>query len=70
MTSSDDTTIDPEAVNRLRARAGEFLEPSTSGRGLRIALACGQFNGAISTRLLEGALAALKRRASIAPTSR
>jgi 6,7-dimethyl-8-ribityllumazine synthase len=60
MTSSDDTTIDPEVVNRLRGRAGEFLEPSTSGRGLRIALACGQFNGAISTRLLEGALAALE----------
>src|SRR5580658_3578617 len=60
MTSSDDTTIDPEVVNRLRGRAGEFLKPSTSGRGLRIALACGQFNGAISTRLLEGALAALE----------
>jgi 6,7-dimethyl-8-ribityllumazine synthase len=60
MTSSDDTTIDPEVVERLREHAGEFLQPDISGRGLRVGLVCGQFNGGITTRLLEGALAALE----------
>jgi 6,7-dimethyl-8-ribityllumazine synthase len=60
MTSSDDTTIDPEVVTGLRGRAGEFLEPRPSGRGLRIGLVCGQFNGAISARLLRAALTALE----------
>jgi 6,7-dimethyl-8-ribityllumazine synthase len=60
MTSSDDATLDPEVVDKLRERVGEFLEPHSSGRGLRVGLVCGQFNGAITTRLLEGALAALE----------
>jgi 6,7-dimethyl-8-ribityllumazine synthase len=30
-----------------------------AGRGLRVGVVCGSFNGAITTRLLEGALAAL-----------
>ncbi|MGA7834214.1 MAG: 6,7-dimethyl-8-ribityllumazine synthase [Acidimicrobiales bacterium] len=60
MTSSNDTTLDPEVVDRLRERAGEFLDAEPSGRGLRVALVCGQFNGGITTRLLEGALSALE----------
>ncbi len=60
MTSSDDTRLDPDVVGRLRGRAGEFLEGEPLGRGLRVALVCGQFNGAITTRLLDGALGALE----------
>lgn len=60
MTSNDDTVFDPDAASSLRARVGEYLEGSSSGRGLRVALACARFNGAITTRLLDGALAALE----------
>lgn len=59
MTSSDDTALDLQVARRLGERAGEVIEPVSTGRGLRVGLVCGQFNGAITTRLLEGALAAL-----------
>jgi 6,7-dimethyl-8-ribityllumazine synthase len=59
MTSSDDTSFDGSALEALRPRVGEFLEPSAIGRGLRVALVCARFNGAITTRLLVGALDAL-----------
>ena len=47
MTSSSDTTLDPEVVEGMRERAGEFIQPVVSGRGLRFGIVCGQFNGAI-----------------------
>jgi 6,7-dimethyl-8-ribityllumazine synthase len=56
MTSSDETTFDPQVANALRAQVGEYLEGQTNGRGLRIALVCARFNGGITTRLLSGAL--------------
>ena len=56
MTSSDVTEFDPAAGDRLRLRAGEYLEGSPTGRGRRIGIVCGRFNGAITTRLLESAL--------------
>lgn len=56
MTSSDDTKLDPRKVADLRARVGEHLEGALVGRGVRVALVCSRFNGAITTRLLEGAL--------------
>jgi 6,7-dimethyl-8-ribityllumazine synthase len=59
MTSSNDTALDLQVARRLGERAGEVIEPVLSGRGLRVGVVCGQFNGAITTRLLEGALAAL-----------
>ncbi|MGH3733224.1 MAG: 6,7-dimethyl-8-ribityllumazine synthase [Acidimicrobiales bacterium] len=59
MTSSNDTALDPAVARRLGERAGEVIEPVASGRGLRVAIVCAQFNGAITTRLLEGALVAL-----------
>ncbi|MGC1238775.1 MAG: 6,7-dimethyl-8-ribityllumazine synthase [Acidimicrobiales bacterium] len=59
MTSNDDTALDLAVARRLGERAGEVIEPVLAGRGLRVGLVCGQFNGAITTRLLEGALAAL-----------
>jgi len=59
MTSSEDTQFDPAVDETTRPRVGEYLIGSTSGRGVRVALVCGRFNGAITTRLLDGALAAL-----------
>jgi 6,7-dimethyl-8-ribityllumazine synthase len=59
MSSSKDTALDPEVARRLGERAGEVIEPVISGRGLRVGVVCGQFNGAITARLLEGALLAL-----------
>jgi 6,7-dimethyl-8-ribityllumazine synthase len=59
MTSSDATEFDPAQSELMRARAGEYLEGSTNGRGLRVAIVCARFNGAITLRLLDGALTAL-----------
>jgi 6,7-dimethyl-8-ribityllumazine synthase len=59
MTSSDETTFDPSLSEALRSRVGEYLEGAPNGRGLRIAVVCARFNGAITTRLLDAALAAL-----------
>ena len=59
MTSSDATEFDPALAEALRTRAGENLEGSLSGRGLRIGIVCARFNGGITTRLLDAALAAL-----------
>jgi 6,7-dimethyl-8-ribityllumazine synthase len=56
MTSSDDTQLDRRRVEELRKRVGEHLEGSTNGRGVRVAVVCSRFNGAITTRLLAGAL--------------
>jgi 6,7-dimethyl-8-ribityllumazine synthase len=56
MTSSDETQLDPRRVQELQKRAGENLEGLPVGRGVRVALVCSRFNGAITTRLLEGAL--------------
>jgi 6,7-dimethyl-8-ribityllumazine synthase len=59
MTSSEDTQFDPTVESTLRAKVGEYLVGTTSGRGVRVAIVCGRFNGAITTRLLAGALSAL-----------
>ncbi len=49
-----------EATDALRGRVGRVLGAERDGRGLRIALACSAFNGGITRRLLDGALAALE----------
>ena len=59
MTSTEDTEFDPKAAKVLRSRVGEYLEGGGEGRGLRVGVVCGKFNGAITTRLLVGALDAL-----------
>ncbi|MCU1363377.1 MAG: 6,7-dimethyl-8-ribityllumazine synthase [Acidimicrobiaceae bacterium] len=61
MTSSDETAFDDSVLETLRSRVGESLEPSSEGRGLRVALVCARFNGGITTRLLAGALDALEQ---------
>ncbi len=60
MTSTKDTAFDAAAAEGLQRRVGESLEPSVPGRGLRVALVCARFNGAITTRLLAGALDVLE----------
>jgi 6,7-dimethyl-8-ribityllumazine synthase len=60
MTSSKDTDFDQDAWDELRGRAGEVLEAKDVGRGLRIGIVCGHFNGGITSRLLRGALDALE----------
>lgn len=59
MTSSDDTVFDPAIEATLRPRVGQYLVGSLEGRGLRVGLACGRFNGGVTTRLLDGALSVL-----------
>ena len=59
MTSSEDTDFNPAAATALRPKVGEYLVGSTSGTGVRVGIVCGRFNGAITTRLLNGALGAL-----------
>ena len=60
MTSTDETQLDPRRVQELKIRVGEHLEGSLVGRGIRVALVCSRFNGAVTTRLLEGALDVLR----------
>lgn len=71
MTSSDQTALPADAKARLAARAGTAIEglspgrPASEGpvdgRGLRIALACAEFNGGITDRMATGALDALEQ---------
>jgi 6,7-dimethyl-8-ribityllumazine synthase len=60
MTSSDETLLDPSAVASLRGRVGRVVEGATEGRGRRIGIAAARFNGGVTLRLLDGALAALE----------
>ena len=60
MTSSKETEFDAGVVETLRSRVGEYLEGSKTGRGIRVGIVCGRFNGGITTRLLNGALKALE----------
>jgi 6,7-dimethyl-8-ribityllumazine synthase len=59
MSSTDETKFVEHAAEKLRAEAGEFLQGTHDGRGLRVAIACSRFNGGITTRLLVSALQAL-----------
>ncbi len=59
MTSTDETEFDPEIEALLRQRVGQYLVGPLEGRGVRVAIACGRFNGGVTTRLLQGALDAL-----------
>ena len=59
MTSSEQSDFDPSVELSLAARVGRYLVGAVDGEGVRVALACARFNGAITTRLLEGALAQL-----------
>ncbi len=60
MASSEGSELDPKTLDAVRSQVGEHLEGSHHGRGVRIGVACSRFNGAITMRLLSGALSALR----------
>ncbi len=62
MTSSNETAFDPTSEVLLAERVGTYLRASEEGKGIRVGLACGRFNGGITTRLLDGALEVLLER--------
>lgn len=53
------TELDAVALAGYASQVGLMLEGSHDGRGRRVGVACGRFNGAITLRLLEGTLGAL-----------
>jgi 6,7-dimethyl-8-ribityllumazine synthase len=59
MTSSDETALPEGAVELLRGGVGRVLAGDHHGRGARVGIACARFNGGITWRLLQGALAGL-----------
>ncbi len=59
MASSTDAALDPAEVERLSRLAGRTLREGLDGKGLRVGVACAEFNGAVTTRLLDGCLAEL-----------
>lgn len=61
MTSSDETLLDEAKLRSLDQLVGANLEGALEGRGLRIGIACGRFNGGITQRMLDGVLAAADR---------
>ncbi len=66
MTSSDLTRLTPGVVDAVAQQVGRSLDAgslrdATSGRAVRVGIACAEFNGGISSRLLDGALAGLRR---------
>jgi 6,7-dimethyl-8-ribityllumazine synthase len=59
MTSSDETVLDDEAIQRTGRSVGALHEGSHDGRGLKVAILGARFNGGVTVRLLEGCLAGL-----------
>jgi 6,7-dimethyl-8-ribityllumazine synthase len=62
MTSTKETAFDPTTTVLLAERVGTYLAPSEEGKGIRVGIACGRFNGGVTTRLLDAALEALLER--------
>jgi 6,7-dimethyl-8-ribityllumazine synthase len=59
MASSDEVAVDAAVLAGYERLVGAQLQGSLDGRGLRVAVACARFNGAITTRLLDGCLEGL-----------
>jgi 6,7-dimethyl-8-ribityllumazine synthase len=59
MAGSDLISLPDGTIDEVAGRAGASLEGEHNGTGLRIGIACSKFNGGITLRLLDGALAAL-----------
>lgn len=55
MTTSETTALDPAQLERLAGRVGTQLDGAAGGPAA-VAFACAKFNGAITVRLLDGAL--------------
>lgn len=61
MTSSDETALNVSRLRSLDSLVGANVEGSHEGRGLRLGIACGRFNGGITLRMLDGVLEAADR---------
>ena len=59
MTSSDATALSADAIDTTAGRVGASYVGDPTGEA-RVALVCAKFNGGITERLLEGALAGLE----------
>src|ERR1019366_3436935 len=59
MTSSEDTALPPSAITDVAEIVGTSYGGEPSGPA-RVALVCAKFNGAITARLVHGALAGLR----------
>jgi 6,7-dimethyl-8-ribityllumazine synthase len=59
MAEADLVALPAGALDDVAARVGASLHGSADGTGLRIGIACAEFNGGITLRLLDGALGAL-----------
>src|SRR5271163_3513607 len=59
MAESELVALPDGALEELGSRVGASLRGSTDGTGLRVGIACAEFNGGITLRLLDGALEAL-----------
>ncbi|HUI04379.1 MAG TPA: 6,7-dimethyl-8-ribityllumazine synthase [Acidimicrobiales bacterium] len=68
MTSSDDTALSRDAIDRAAARVGESHVGDAAHSTARVAVVCAKFNGGITERLLEGALAGFEAHGTKAAT--
>jgi 6,7-dimethyl-8-ribityllumazine synthase len=59
MAESDLVGLPDGAREELASRVGASVQGTTDGTGLRVGIACAEFNGGITVRLLDGALEAL-----------
>jgi 6,7-dimethyl-8-ribityllumazine synthase len=59
MAESDMIALPDGALDDVASRVGACLRGTTDGTGLRVGIACAEFNGGITLRLLNGALDAL-----------
>ena len=59
MAEADLVGLPTGALDDVASRVGVSVHGSTDGTGLRLGIACAEFNGGITLRLLDGALRAL-----------
>ncbi len=59
MAESDLVALPADALDDVASRVGASLRGTADGTGLRVGIACAEFNGGITLRLLNGALDAL-----------
>jgi 6,7-dimethyl-8-ribityllumazine synthase len=60
MTSSDRTQLGGDVKKRVALRVGTTVDADADTDGFRVGIACAEFNGGITARLLSGALDAIE----------
>ncbi|HLG67963.1 MAG TPA: 6,7-dimethyl-8-ribityllumazine synthase [Acidimicrobiales bacterium] len=60
MTAPEAAGVPEAALVELTAAVGSTWRGDGDGRGLRVGIACSEFNGGVTVRLLRGALAGLR----------